>query len=252
MAIALAACGTPAAQQTDAATPAPVVTEAPATEPTAEPVVVFTDAVLEAKVREAMGKPEGDITLAEAEVVTELILNMDGSDWAPPRIASVSDLAQFPNQKTLELNWALCNGDEAIDLSPLSGLTKLERLFVCCDNISDLSALAGMTKMKELWIWGNGSISDISALAGMTQTERLWIKGNQIADISALAGMKNLCLLYMEENQITDVTPLAGLTNLTALTLGSNPIADYSPLAGIYPNLTEKDFELNGSDAAEY
>ena len=54
-----------------------------------------------------------------------------------------------------------------------------------------------------------------------------------------------LCRLYLDGNQITDVTPLTGLTKLTSLKLAGNPVEDYSPLADIYPNLTEKDFELN-------
>ena len=49
MAAMLAACGTPAAAE--------ALTAEPAAEPTAEPVVVFTDPALEAKAREAMGKP---------------------------------------------------------------------------------------------------------------------------------------------------------------------------------------------------
>lgn len=248
MAVALVACGAPATQQMDAATSAPATeapTPEPTVEPTPEPIVVFTDAVLEGLVRKAMNKPTGDIMLAEAKAVTELNLEMEGG-LVIARVADVSDLIQFPNLTNLNLNWAMYNPNgEPVDISPLAGLTKLEQLFICCDDISDINALAGMTNMRNLWIWGNGSISDISALAGMTQMEYLWMKGNQITDISALAGMENLCFLCMEGNQIADVTPLAGLTNLTVLLLGDNPIKDLSPLAGIYPNLTEKDFELN-------
>jgi internalin A len=233
----------------------PVSTETPSQEilestpvKTPEPaVVVFTDAALEAKVREAMGKPEGDITVAEAEAVTTLDLQMDGSDYSLPRITDVSDLKQFPNLTGLTLNWALFDSDggEDFDLSPLADLTKLECLYVCCANISDISALSGMTNMKDLWIWGNHNITDISALAGMTQMESLWIKDNQITDISALANMKNLVYLYMEDNQVTDLSPLAGLTKLTNILLSGNPATDYSPLKDVYSNLEEKDFEIN-------
>jgi internalin A len=248
----LAACGAPAAgeaasSEAETASSASAVTPDPSEESTfeltEEPVVVFTDEVLEELVRNAMGKPEGDITLAEAEAVTELNLEMEGG--VPiPRVADISDLTQFPNLTSLNLDWALYNGDEAIDISPLAGLTKLEFLYVCCDNISDISALSGMTGMKDLWIWGN-NISDISALAGMTQIESLWIKGNQITDISALSGMTGLVYLYMEDNQVTDISPLSGMTKLQSLLVSGNPIEDYSPLADIYPNLTEKDFEIN-------
>lgn len=246
--LGMAACGVPATEQTDAATSAPAATEVPTPEPTEEPtfepVVVFTDPVLEELVRKAMNKPEGDITLAETQAVTMLDLQMDGNDWSLPRIADVSDLKQFPNLTSLNLNWALFDGDEVFDISPLAGLTKLECLYVCCANISDISALAGMTSMKDIWIWGN-HITDISALAGMTQMESLWMKDNQISDISVLANMKNLVYLYMEDNQVADLSPLSGLSKLTFVLLSGNPVTDYSPLKNVYPNLEEKDFEMN-------
>ena len=52
LALSAAACGEPATMET------PVPTEAPTAAPT---IVTFTDPVLEARVREAIGKPEGHI-----------------------------------------------------------------------------------------------------------------------------------------------------------------------------------------------
>lgn len=235
-----AACGAPALQQ--AASPSPADTPAPTPAPTPEPVVVFTDTVLEGLIRKAMNKPQGDITIAEAEAVTELNLEMEGG--VPiPRVADISDLKQFPNLTNLSLNWAF-NDNNANDISALSGMTKLKRLYLCCDGISDLTPLKGMVHLKDLWIWGNRNITDISALSGMTGLNSLWIKGNQITDISALSGMKELTYLCMEENQIADITPLSGLSKLKTLLLSNNPIEDFSPITEIYPNLEEKDFEL--------
>ncbi len=246
----ITACGEPAARQTteptEPAASAEVTDVEPASqpdeEPTPEPVVVFTDSVLEELVRKAINKPEGDITLDEAAVVKELNMEMDGG--APlARVADVSDLLQFPNLTCLNLNWALNDGDEVFDISPLAGLTKLECLYICCTNINDISSLSGMTNMKDLWIWGN-NISDISALAGMTQMESIWMKNNQISDISVLANMKNLVYLCMEDNQVSDLSPLAGLTKLKTVLLSGNPATDYSPLMNVYPKLDEKDFEI--------
>ncbi len=250
LALGLSACGAPAATETplpEVSESTPVDTPEPSEEPTPEPAVVFTDPALEELVRKAMNKPEDDITLAEAAAVTELNLEMDGNDWSLPRIEDVSDLKQFPNLTSLNLNWALFDGDvdEDFDLSPLAGLTKLECLYLCCANISDISALSGMTNMKDLWIWGNRNITDIGVLAGMPQMESLWINGNQITDISALANMKELVYLYMQDNQVADLSPLAGLTKLTHVLLSGNPATDYSPLKDVYPNLEEKDFELD-------
>ena len=238
MILSMAACGVPPVTETPSTE---VLQSAPAE--TSKPVVIFTDDVLEELVRKAMNKPEGNITFAEAEAVTELNLEMEGG--VPiPRIGDVSDLTQFPNLTSLNLNWALYDGDDVFDLSPLADLTKLEYLYVCCDNINDISALAGMTNMKDLWIWGNGNISDISALAGMTKLESIWMKGNKISDISVLANMKNLTYLCMEDNQVADLSPLAGLSKLTSVLLSGNPATDYASLKDVYPNLAEKDFEI--------
>lgn len=245
MALGLASCGMPTAEPTKTpASSASVTTEMSASEPAAE-VVVFTDEVLEAKVREAMGKPEGDITVAEAEAVTELDLSMDGGDWSIPRIKDISSLKYFANLTTLKLAWALDSNDGAPDISALAGLTKLIALYINSNGIEDISALAGLTNMLDLKMFGN-KITDIRALSGMTMMQDLWLQGNQIKDISALSGMtKDLYRLYLDNNQITDITPLAGMTKLTSLKLGGNPVADYSPIADIYPNLEEKDFEMN-------
>jgi internalin A len=207
-----------------------------------EPVVVFTDPVLEELIRKAINRPEGDITLAEAETITALNLEMEGGTPIP-RIEDLSDITQFPNLTSLQLGWALYEPGCNMDISPLAALEKLECLYICCDNISDISALSGLTNMKDLWIWGN-EISDISPLSGMTDMVDLWIKTNRISDISALSGMKNLVRLYMENNQIEDLSPLAELPNLRYVLLSGNPVTDYSPLANVYPNLEEKDFEI--------
>ena len=243
--LALSACApqtaAPAAEasapvQTAVPAPTPVLTPDPATP------VVFADPVLEEHVRAAMDRPDGDITLADALTVTRLDLSMDGNDWSAPRIRDLEGLQAFSNLTFLGLNWALYNDRQGVDLTPLAGLTKLEGLYLCCDEIYDISPLAGLVNMRDLWIWGC-SLTDIRALSGMTKMDSLWIKNNYISDLSPLAGMTNLSLLYMEDNVVSDLTPLAGLTGLSELTLARNLVSDYSVLSGISAGLTQKDFE---------
>ena len=230
-----------------AATEAPVPTAAPTDtpEPTQDPnaVIPFDDEVLEGMIRTAMNKPEGDITVADALSVTQLDLTMDGNDWSKPRIHSLDALRYFTNLTNLSMNWALQNGGKGIDLSPLSGLTKLEVLLFGSDEIYDISPLKPLVNLKSLWVWGCENLTDISALSGMTKMLDLWIKGDRIQDLSPIANMKDLERLYMEGNLVQDLTPLAGLTKLTSLLVSDNPVMDYSVLKDIYPNLTEKDFE---------
>ena len=48
----------------------------------------------------------------------------------------------------------------------------------------------------------------------------------------------------VSNTRVSDVAPLAGLKNLQKLFLKDSKVTDFSPLKDIYPNLKEKDFEL--------
>jgi predicted small lipoprotein YifL len=127
LALSLAACGTPAATETpspEVSASTPVETPEPTEEPTPEPapeVVVFTDEVLEEKVRAAMSKPSGDITLAEAEAVTELDLSIEPGTPLP-RIKDISSLKYFKNLTVLKLAWSFNNNEAEVDISPLTAV----------------------------------------------------------------------------------------------------------------------------------
>ena len=207
-------------------------------------LVEFTDEVLEEKVREAIGKPSGDISILEAEDVTMLDLSMEPG-VSIPRIKNLSSLKYFTKLTSLNLAWALDDQDLVVDISVLADLEDLEALYLNSNGLDDISSLVGLTEMKDLKIWGN-NISDISALSQMTMLEDLWMQGNQISDIGVLSNIgSNLVRLYLDDNQIKDISPLKELTKLRSLKLDGNPIVDYSPIKEIYPKLEEKDFDLN-------
>ncbi|MFH1511851.1 MAG: leucine-rich repeat domain-containing protein [Bacillota bacterium] len=178
----------------------------------AEDVVVFTDPVLEARVREQMDKPEGDITAADAERVDQLSLNRENED--DPPIRDISSLQHFKN---------------------------LFMLSLINNEVEDISALSGMAGLKFLDLGGN-FISDLSPLSGLP-LEVLAVWGNRVSDISPLGSLKNLNKLQLEGNQIADFSPLANLENLQYLFVRENATLDYTALANIFPNLLERDFE---------
>ena len=75
-------------------------------ETAATSVVVFADPVLEAIVRDAMGKPSGDITVAEAKTVTSL--NLAYAEWqkyisGKEPIRSIAGLEHFTSLESLDL-----------------------------------------------------------------------------------------------------------------------------------------------------
>ena len=73
--ITLAACNTPTVTKTSSNPVAEVTTTSSPVETSAPGVVTFADPLLEAMIRGAMGKPEGEITLAEAPAFADKIMS---------------------------------------------------------------------------------------------------------------------------------------------------------------------------------
>jgi hypothetical protein len=205
LAILIPACSTPTAL-----TPPTIeVTTSPA-------VVTFVDPMLEAMIRGAMGKPEGGITVAEAEAVTRLNLNNEMQRYI--------------------------SGETPIkDISGLENFTNLESLDLSLHEITNISPLAGLTKLTSLSLEGN-PVADISPLAKLTNLKVLILSNCAAQDYRPLANLVNLEFLKLDNSTLTDINPLASLTGLKYLYLANNRIIDYSPLTNIYPNLEEKDF----------
>ena len=202
-------------------------------------VIVFDD--------DAIGKPNGDITRAEAEAVSELELSQMGVEKNQPYIHNLSALQYFTNLTYLGLGYAVQNANDPnapVDISPLAGLTKLTSLQMGGVVIDDLSAVAGLQNLISLTVFNGEQALDLTPLAGLKNLQSLTLRNNKITDISPLAGLTSLTYLDLEGNEVTDVAPLAGLTNMRRLLLSDNPIADYQPLASIRANLEEWDFEV--------
>jgi Leucine-rich repeat (LRR) protein len=250
--LGLAACGVPVSTETpspEVPKSTPMETPEPTEEPTPEPVIVFTDAALEAKVREAMGKPTGDITVEEAKAVLKLDLSNESFDDMNSRnggIRDISDLKYFTSLEELNLSF-----NDISDFAPLAELKSIKTLGFNGIAPKDLSVLKGLTNMTCLifdWTcdesqWRNGNVS-LDFMADMKDLEIFSAIGGGIKDITALGGLTKIWSLYLENNAITDISSLANLTNLKELKLSNNPIGDYSPLKDIYPKLDFSDFEM--------
>jgi len=215
--LALAACSAPAVSMTPDApeTTVPVATDAPSA--TALPAVVtFADPVLEEMVRGAMGRPDGDIAVAEAEAVTRLNLGIESERM-------------------------ISSGAAIKDIAGLENFTNLEYLDLSFHEITDIAPLAALTRLTWLSLSGN-PVADIAPLAGLTNLKGLTLSGCAAQDYTPLANLINLEYLKLDDSTIADVSPLASLTKLRHLYLGGSPVNNYLPLATLYPNLENKDF----------
>ncbi len=206
-------------------------------------VVTFADPILEAMVRAAMNKPEGDITLAEAEAVTELKLSIEWQQEPAPntQIQNISGLENFKNLEVLELHFHAIT-----DISPLAGLKRLTSLSLGGNPVADIAPIAGLTSLGSLTLF-NCKAQDYTPLANLTGLGMLLMEHSTINDVSSLSGLTELWWLGLANTQVSDVSPLSTLINLKKLQLAGCPVADYSPLAPIYANLEEKDFSIVAS-----
>lgn len=136
-------------------------------------VVQFADPNLEAVIREAIGKPTGDIYASELVNLTHLaaidrgIRDLSGIEYC----TSLSEAILGPEMFASGLS--------------LDSVSLTEQGTGQPNQISDLSPLSYCGNITYLCLWNN-NISDISPLANLTNPTRLYLYNNQIMDISPL------------------------------------------------------------------
>ncbi len=212
--------------------------------------IAFNDTVLEQKIRTALNKPEGDITIADTEAVTELWIGNEWQEQIPEdqQIRDISALKYFPNLTKLNvqncgisridelrvmknLGEAMLDNNRIRDIRPLLACKNLYWLNIsgceCTD--ADLAPLAQMTGLAGLSIAYSNNIHDVSVLANLTDLKALDLRG-VLVELTPLAALKNLTSLYLPEPFESEK---------------GNYSPDYSIFADIYPNLKEKNFDLN-------
>ncbi|MBL6468074.1 MAG: leucine-rich repeat domain-containing protein [Mogibacterium sp.] len=187
------------------------------------------------------------------------------TDWKMPwYVESLEGLQYATSARQIDIGYTANKpGQKIRDLSPISGLTQLDQLFLKGDGIDDISALKNLTNLTSLWLNEN-QIQDISAVQGMKKLSQLSLCGNKLTDVQAamdlprlrsldlsrnaietlpedMSGLKNLISLDLSDNPgITDVSSVASVKTLQRLSLvGDNAIKDIRPLA----NLTSLDEE---------
>jgi hypothetical protein len=101
-----------------------------------------------------------------------------------------------------------------IDLSPLSKLPNINRLFIS-DTSSKLDPLSKLKNLTFLYLSNNKN--DLSPLSQLTNLQELYLLENSVS-LEPLSKLSNLSSLYLTNNE-ADLTPINGLKNLTHLNL---------------------------------
>ncbi len=109
----------------------------------------------------------------------------------------------------------------------ISKFKYLEYLNLYNNNLSDISAITGLIKLKRLYLKGN-KLSKLPLIKNLQTLEKLNLSNNQLVDISALQDLENLTELNLSFNQLSDISALKHLQKLVALDISSNQIDDHN------------------------
>lgn len=150
-------------------------------------VVTIADPTLEVIVRGAMGKPSGDITVAEAKTVTRL--NLAYEEWQKyisekEPISSIAGLENFTSLESLDLS-----GNAITDIAPLSALTNLKALILTGCAAENYAPLASLTNLRVL-ILDHSTIADPTPLLALPNLSCLYLEGSQIRNYFPLADIR--------------------------------------------------------------
>ena len=189
----------------------------PGCQQSAASAIDFGDQALSATIRDAIGKPTGDIHVTDLIELTSLIADNR-------RIVDLEGIQHCVNLTELFLH-----NNKIIDITPLSDLTNLTELWLHDNMIVDISSLSDLINLMSLRLSGN-RIVNLSALSSLVNLRELSLDSNEIVDISDLSRLSNLTELLIYSNEIIDISSLSKLTKLSQLHLSFNKISNLSPL----------------------
>lgn len=151
------------------------------------------------------------------------------------------ELERDLNNNTIKVNEHIIwkhESDALIRLATINGLDSTELLTSICDThegritglilidsgLKQISPLSVMTYLRRIYLDDN-YIQDISPLSQLTKLTRVHLCDNQLENILPLSRLRDLTELYLNNNKIRDISPLSKLSKLRKLYLSGNPIS---------------------------
>ena len=195
--------------------------------------VNFTDAAMEAAIRQLIGVDEDDT------VYTNQLWNIT-EFTVPDGVATYGDLTLMPYLELLTIKDQ--NLSTLTYLSSLSKLTTLD-LTGCRFPADELSVLAALPALEDLTLADCG-LSTIEGLAGAQTLTCLNLDSNTIRNLEVLSSMTTLKEIYLQHNAVTGLEALSTLTKLETLNISNNAVTSLAPLASCV-RLTSLDADSN-------
>lgn len=167
-------------------------------------------------------------------------LNVAVGRYGKERGVFDADLAELDRVSWCGYGEAEGMPDVWASITSLAGLEHcvgLVELFFSEHHFTDVTPIAGLTKLEKLQLQ-HCNVRSVATLVGLARLRQLDLGSNQVEDLSGLEQLSMLETLDVSSNPLTDLTPLKGLTGLRELRLDKTKVRDLSPVAGL-PHLKE-------------
>jgi len=194
-------------------------------------VVKFPDKALEAAIRRALGKPDGEITAGELASLTELKVDR----------LSTPTVTEYSGQKNVAVPITKI-ADAHLKIKNLEGIqycTNLFSLKIDRNEITDITPISNLKSLASVDFTDN-LIEDISPISGLNNLKVAKFRQNRIKSSGKLENLYNLRLLDLGDNRMQDITSISNLNKLEVLLLDQNEVSDIRPLE----NLPLKDLNI--------
>lgn len=180
-------------------------------------VPVFKDAVFEKAIRDAIDKPEGEITSGDMAEIEKLSLRgLVGVGASHLELYDLSGIEYCVNLKHMSLSYVNRDSSFIFDISFLRSLKNLRTLGLHSERVVDISPLSELTNLTNLFIDLNMEVTDISPLSGLTELTQLVLIQSGVKDLSPLKGLSKLEELWLvgSEKDYSSVAHVKNITNI--------------------------------------
>jgi len=139
-------------------------------------------------------------------------------------------IAEEGLQARKEVTYLLCQNLGISDLSSLSDLVNLERLYLQNNALTSLETLPALSKLKNISVAGN-QLNTLKGVERLPALEELQANKNSIIELSGVEQLANLKVVGLMFNEIHSIAAFTNLQQLEDIVLNYNAIKDISPLA---------------------
>jgi len=138
----------------------------------------------------------------------------------------------------------VCQEEDISDISSISDITGLEKLYLQGNNLTSLQQLLPLVNLKAISVAGNKNLTSTKGIEYASKLEEFQGNKSAISDLSGFEQLSQLKVIGLMDNKISDVSALASLTNLEEVILSYNSISDVSAFAN-HKNLVKVSLSNN-------